>query len=55
MLVWILLMIIIALSLLSGEFARITEEFLVDHAITILLSALGILYWYYIYTKRNDD
>ena len=38
---------IIAFSLLSGEFAENTQEFFLDHSLAILLVALGLLYWYY--------
>ncbi|MCD6418357.1 hypothetical protein J7M00_06200 [bacterium] len=54
MIIWAIILTIIALSLLSCNFANITGEFLIDHALTILLVALGILYWQYIMNKRNE-
>ena len=53
MIIWVVILIIIALSILSGEFAKATEEFFLDHAISILLVALGMLYWEYIRNKRR--
>ena len=53
MLIWITILIVIALSLLSGEFARTTEDFIMNHALSILLVALGMLYWLYIKRKRK--
>ena len=56
MIIWILIMMIIALSLISGEFAQITEDFLSNHAVTILLVALGMLYWWYgIHHRKRDE
>jgi len=53
MIIWILILMIIAFSLLSGEFAENTQEFFLDHALAILLVSLGLLYWYY-RTKTRD-
>ncbi len=42
------MLIIIALSVLSGKFSKNTEgKFSLEHTLSILLVALGILYWQY--------
>ena len=53
MLIWIIVLIIVALSMISGEFAKITEEFFMEHGLSVLLAALGILYWWYRTEKRK--
>ncbi|MCD6531522.1 hypothetical protein J7K99_03660 [bacterium] len=53
MIIWILILMIIAFSLLSGEFAENTQEFFLDHALAILLVSLGLLYWYYRTNSRR--
>jgi hypothetical protein len=51
MLTWIILLMVVAFSLLSASFSRATEELFMNHAIVILLIAIGILYWWY---KNNQ-
>jgi len=53
MIVWIVILLIITLSLISGEFAKVAEDFFVNHALAILLVALGLLYWWFIRNKRE--
>ncbi len=53
MIVWVTILIIIALSIFSGRFARTTEDFFLNHTIMILLVAIGLLYWYYNRYKQD--
>jgi len=53
MIVWIIILIIIALSIISGKFANTTADFFLNHAIVILLVALGLLYIEYIKNRKG--
>ncbi len=52
--VWVVILVIIAFSLLSGDFAETTTDFFLNHSLTILLVALGMLYWWYKTDRRRD-
>ena len=54
MIIWIVVLIVIAISMLSGDFAGVTEDFFTQHALVILLAALGMLCWA-IYQKKKSD
>jgi hypothetical protein len=41
----VLILLAIAISILSGEFADVTGNFFQNHAIAILLVSVGILYY----------
>ena len=44
MLIWIIVIVIIALSLISSEFSALTGEFFEKHIIALLLVSLALLY-----------
>jgi hypothetical protein len=44
MIIWILILLLIALSLFSGEFSGVSIEFIENHVCAILLLALAMLY-----------
>ena len=54
MIVWAFVLLMIAISLLSGDFARVTEDFFTNHAVAILLVALGMLYWTLQRNKKSN-
>ncbi|MCD6594505.1 hypothetical protein J7L68_02365 [bacterium] len=53
MIIWAIILIIISLSLISGEFADTTVDFFINHAVVILLVAMGLLYVEYIKNKKE--
>lgn len=44
MIIWIVILVIIALSLLSGEFGEVTSDFIERHVLAIFLVAIAMLY-----------
>ncbi|MFP4458772.1 MAG: hypothetical protein ACLFSQ_04190 [Candidatus Zixiibacteriota bacterium] len=55
MLIWIIILIIIAFSLISAEFSRITVEFIEQHVIALLLVGLALLYSLWRREKNRID
>jgi heme/copper-type cytochrome/quinol oxidase subunit 4 len=53
MIVWLVVLLIIAFSMLSGVFAEASMDFFVNHTLAILLVVIGLLYMMHIDRKRK--